>query len=131
MKMKTQREIMKLLVFSALILAFIFSFFASGLLEEKETETNISSVLDYSNTHVIPAEYMTIKVNGMMVATEYTGPSGSVVEWNYGDGIGQTAKSSTLHEYDTEGKYLVTLYARMPDGVQNSRSFLLCTFRYE
>jgi hypothetical protein len=117
MKTSTQTQLISVLVFTALMLALLFALFTSGLMNTGEPPAaTAANIWGTPTDEIIPAENINIKISGTRLRATFTGTSDSNIQWNFGDGTGSTAGHSVLHNYSSEGRYLVTMFERTANG---------------
>lgn len=121
MKTETQTLLISILVFAALMLAFIFALFSSGIVGSDGPITpTAANIWGTPTDEIIPAEHISITISGTRVKASFTGSPEAVVRWNFGDGVGSTSGHNAYHNYSNEGNYLITMYEVKPNGQQKT-----------
>lgn len=116
MQLKTQTQILSILILGVLILALMLSVFASGIFDDEPTTGSLTERENKFYDELEPAQNMRLSVSGMTVRCRYIGAEPADVSWSFGDGIGAVGKTEATHKYNNDNRYLVAMHVTDEDG---------------
>lgn len=116
MKVKTQTQILSILILGVVILALMLALFASGIMDPQPQPGSLTGRESKYYDDLEPAQNMKLSVSGMTVRCQYIGSEPADISWSFGDGTGAVGKTETTHAYSKDKRYLVAMYATDEDG---------------